>query len=320
MPAPRADAPRAGPALRAFAAEVWQAYWQLLRLMVPALLLVKALDMLGATLWLGELLGPLMAIVGLPELTGIVWASVLLTNLYTGLVLFFALLPQMALSVAQASVLGTLMLVAHALPVEAAIARAAGVPWHVTLTLRVGGALLLGALLDRVYRLGGWLQQPIDPAWRPQPPADGLGAWLLDQAAVLASILLILAALMALLRMLRAIGVERLLHLALDPLLRLTGIGRQAANITVIGVMLGITFGAGLLLREVRSGAIERRDVWLAMGFLGLAHSLIEDTLLILLIGADLSAILWARLVFAIVVIALLARLPPLRRGAATET
>ena len=84
------------------------------------------------------------------------------------------------------------------------------------------------------------------------------------------------------------------------PLLRATGIGRNAANITVIGVTLGLTFGAGLLLRDIRSGTLSRRDVWLAIGFLGLAHSLIEDTLLILLIGADLSGILWARLVFAI--------------------
>ena len=73
-------------------------------------------------------------------------------------------------------------------------------------------------------------------------------------------------------------------------------------------------FGAGLLLREVRSGTLSRRDVWLAIGFLGLAHSLIEDTLLILLIGADLAGILWARLVFAIVVIGILARLPAMRR------
>ena len=98
------------------------------------------------------------------------------------------------------------------------------------------------------------------------------------------------------------------------PLLRLTGIGRNAANITVIGVTLGLTFGAGLLLRDIRSGTLSRRDVWLAIGFLGLAHSLIEDTLLILLIGADLSGILWARLVFAIGLIGLLARLPVMRR------
>ncbi|MCB1939494.1 MAG: hypothetical protein KDE64_09880, partial [Rhodocyclaceae bacterium] len=88
----------------------------------------------------------------------------------------------------------------------------------------------------------------------------------------------------------------------------------EAANITIVGVMLGITLGAGLLLKDVRAGRLTRRDVFLTMGFLGLFHSAIEDTLLIALMGADLSGILWARLVFALVVIALLARVPALDR------
>jgi hypothetical protein len=37
----------------------------------------------------------------------------------------------------------------------------------------------------------------------------------------------------------------------------------------------------------------------------------IEDTLLILLLGADIAAIVWARLLFAIIVIAIWGRLMP---------
>ncbi|MCB1886021.1 MAG: hypothetical protein KDH20_00320 [Rhodocyclaceae bacterium] len=293
-----------------FLSQVWRVYWQLLRLMVPTLLVVKGLDMLGATVWLGRLLGPLMGLVGLPEATGLVWAAVLLTNLYTGLALLFPLLPELDLSVAQGTVLGVLMLVAHSLPVEAGIARAAGVPWPVTVALRFGGALLLGALLDQAYRAGGWLQQPLAPAWSPPAPATTLAGWLGEQALTLVGILFVLLALMAALRALRALGVEQGMHWLLAPLLRAIGLGRSAASLTVVGVTLGITFGAGLLLQETRSGQLTRREVWLAMGFLGLAHSLIEDTLLVLLIGADLSGILWARLAFAMLVIGLLARLP----------
>ncbi len=309
--------------LLAFLAQVGRVYGQLLRWMVPTLLIVKALDELGASAWLGRLLGPLMALVGLPEGTGIVWAVVLLTNLYTGLAVLYPLFPELGLSVAQGTVLGVLLLVAHALPVEAGIARAAGVPWRVTLTLRLGGALLLGALLHHAYRLGGWLQGPLVPLAAPPAAAAGLDGWLLDQLATLAGILCVLTLLMASLRLLRAVGVERLMHDLLSPVLRVIGLGRSAAGLTVVGVTLGITLGAGLLLQEVRSGQLTRREVWLAIGFLGLAHSLIEDTVLVLLIGADLSGILWARLAFALAVVALLARLPlapgsPLGRGAPT--
>lgn len=72
----------------------------------------------------------------------------------------------------------------------------------------------------------------------------------------------------------------------------------MAANTIVIGVMLGLSFGAGLLIQEARTGKLKPRDALLAISFLGLCHSLIEDTLLIMLLGADLSAILWAAPVF----------------------
>ena len=77
---------------------------------------------------------------------------------------------------------------------------------------------------------------------------------------------------------------------------------------TVVGVALGLSYGAGLLIRDLDAGVMSRRDAYLALCFLGLLHSVIEDTLLIMALGADLSGILWARMIFAFVVIAVLAR------------
>jgi len=134
-------------------------------------------------------------------------------------------------------------------------------------------------------------------------------AWAIAQLRALALIFVIIVALMAMLRILKAVGVERLMHAMLAPLLRVVGIGREASNVTIIGFTLGLSIGAGLLIREARTGKLSRRDTFLTMAFLGICHSVIEDTLLILMLGADLSAILWARLAFAIVVTALLASL-----------
>ncbi len=145
--------------------------------------------------------------------------------------------------------------------------------------------------------------------WRPDASDPSLVAWALSQLRALVMIFLIILALMALLRLLKALGIERLMHAALAPLLRIIGIGREATNVTIIGFTLGISIGAGLLIREAKTGKLSARDIFLTMAFLGLCHSVIEDTLLILLMGADLSAILWTRLAFAILVTALLARL-----------
>lgn len=289
--------------------DAFASYFVLVRLMVPALVIVKALDMIGGTRLLAGLLEPVMRLVGLPAEVGIVWAAAMLTSIYTGLAVFADMSLNTPLSVAQVSVLGTMILVAHSLPVEGAVAKATGVPWAATLLIRLGGALTVGSLLHAWYSGTGTLQEPAVMLWRPESTDPTLLAWAIAQLRALAMVFVIILTLMALLRLLKALGVERLMHALLAPLLRVIGIGREASNVTIIGFTLGLSIGAGLLIREARTGHLSRRDIFLTMAFLGLCHSVIEDTLLILLLGADVSAILWTRLVFAIAVTALLARL-----------
>lgn len=298
-------------ALRSLIIDAARVYWTLLKIMVPALIIVKILETLGATQWLSSLLAPVMGAIGLPESFSVVWAATLLTNIYTGMVVFFDT-AQQPLTVAQVSVLGALLVVGHSLPIEGAVARKAGVPWWLTVLLRVGGGLVLGWVLHTLYQHTGWLQEPNRLAWQPEPVREGILAWVVLQAQTLGTIYFIILGLMALLAVLRKLGIERLMHLLLAPPLRLLGIGREAANTTIIGLTLGLSFGAGLLIRDAESGRLSARDAYLTLCFLGLCHSLIEDTLLVMLLGAHLSAVLWGRLVFGFLLMALLARLPKL--------
>lgn len=290
--------------------EVVAVYVTLLKFLLPALVVVKVLEWFGVTEWVAALLAPLMAALGLPEQLSIVWAATLLTNIYAGMVVFFDLAANQSLTVAQVTVLGTLMVVAHGLPVEGAAARRAGVPWWVTLLLRIGGGLMLGRILHLVYQSGGWLQQPNRMIWEPAAQDSGLLHWLWSQGQMLIIIFVVIGTLITLLRLLRALGIERVLHAILTPPLRLLGIGRDAANTMIVGVTLGISFGAGLIIQDVDSGRMSRRDTLLCLSFLGICHSVIEDTLVVMTLGADLSGILLARVLFAFLVIALLARLP----------
>lgn len=286
-------------------------YVTLLKILIPALLIVKGLELLGGIGWLGSLLAPLMSVLGLPEQMGIVWAAALFTNLYTAIAVFLQVAGDMHLSAEQVTVLGALMLVGHSIPVEGAVAKRAGVPWRATLVLRVGGALLLAWLLHCFYSFFGLLQAPVTLVWQPSlSTAPTLSSWAMAQLETLALIFVIILALMVLLKLLKTLGLERWIHFGLLPLLRLLGIGRSAANMTVIGFTLGLSYGAGLLIRDVQNGVLSKRDSTLALCFLGLCHSVIEDTLLILMLGADLAGILWARLLFAIIVTAMIARWP----------
>lgn len=288
--------------------DVWRSYWLLIRIMVPALLLVRVLEQLGLTDSLALLLQPFMASLGLPNEFGIVWAAAMLTNIYTAMVVFYELSAGEVYSVTQMSVLGILILISHALPVEGAVARLLHVPWWLTLLLRIVGAYVLAWFTYRcaqLFDLGAGVAQLV---WQPEQQADGWLSWLHDQAIMLASVLLILAVLMAGMRVLQAIGFERVMSVLLWPLIKIMNVQRNAASITIIGLMVGLSFGAGLLVDAARSGELSKRDIKVVACFLGLCHSIIEDTLLIMLLGADIIPILIGRFVFSCIVIAWLAR------------
>ncbi len=287
----------------------WKVITTLFRIMIPAILVVKVLTELGADQLLGQVFAPVMGWMGLPPEAGLIWASALLTNIYTGIVIFFSTAGTDGWTLAQVTIMGSLLLSAHNLPVELRVAQRAGCRLLPQLLLRVGGALLLGIILHHSYQMTGSLQAVEPVVWSLSAEQDDWLSWGLSQLEMLAWTALVIVLLLAALRILRLIGVERLLEILLRPLLKLIGIAPSALSITLIGMTLGLAYGGGLLIREAERGDIEPADIFCSISLLGLCHSLIEDTLLVMLIGADLSGILWARIIFSLLMIGLISRM-----------
>ena len=170
------------------------------------------------------------------------------------------------------------------------------------------GALLCGFVLQQIYSTGDFLQEANQIAWEPGAIDPSLQAWVVAQLKSLLIILAIIALLLSVLKALRLVGFDRLLETLLSPFLRLMGIGREATTLTVIGMTLGLAIGGGLLIREAEQGHVSRRDIFASLTMLALCHSLIEDTLLMVLLGAHVSGILWGRLLFTLLTLALITR------------
>ena len=282
--------------------EIITVSWTLFKLMVPIILLVKVLEEVGGIAILGQWLGPVMALVGLPQEMGLVWAATIATNIYGGIIVLYSLAGETSLTVAQVTVLSGLLLMAHGLPIEVRIAQLAGMRMRIAIITRLLGAFIFDWLLHTFYDQTQWLQQPSQMMWQPEPVAEGLNHWLLGQLKALIMIQLVIIVLLTCLQILRVIGVEKLIQWLLRPVLKLMGIGKEASTITLVGITLGLSFGGGLLIKEAHAGHVSKKDVFTSLVFLGFCHSLIEDTLLVLLLGAHLSGVLWLRLVFAFVV------------------
>lgn len=281
----------------------------LLKMMIPITIAVKIIEELGGTQYIAMVLEPLMQFVGLPSSLGIVWATTLLTNLFGGMIVFINL-PQEPLTVAQVTVLASMMLVAHAIPIESRIIQKAGVRLLYVVCLRIFGAILVGFLLHHIYSAGDFLTQTNQAIWNPNlSNDDSLTTWVINQLKTFVQIFAIIAVLMTFLKLLKITGLESLIAAALKPVLSLIGLSKNTTSITLIGALLGIIYGGGLLINESQSGKVSQQEVFGSLTLLALLHSIIEDTILLMLLGAHISGVLFFRILFALVVTSIIIRL-----------
>jgi hypothetical protein len=307
------EKPSLSGALVGLCSDALKVSFDLFKIMVPVLILVKVLQELDLIKFLAMPLGPVMKLVGLPGETGLVWATAMLNNLYSAMVVYISLFKHTPITTAQATVLCTMMLVAHTLPIELRIAQKSGARLMFQTVSRLCSAFLLGWLLHNVYSFFGLLQQPANILFRPKtettPYHEPLSSWATGEAKNLFYIFIIILGLFLLMRILQKVRIIEVMNHILQPLLKLLGIGPKASAISVIGLTMGLSYGGGLIIHEARSGRIDKEDVFYSLTLMGLCHSLIEDTLLMVAIGGHFSGLLWARLLFSLTALAFLVKL-----------
>ena len=278
----------------------------LFKIMIPTIIVVKVLEELGFIIVLTEILKPLTSFIGLPPELAIVITSTMLVNLYAGLIVISAVTLTQDLTLAQSTILATFMLFTHGLPIEVLISYKSGVRIWVTLFLRVGSGIVFCFLLKNFMGLFNYFSKTIYINLPKTLPNSDLFYWIVGQFKSLFFIFIIIIFLIIFLEILKIIGIEKLIRLLFKPFLNFIGIGDKASTIAVVGVTLGVSFGGGLLIKEVSSGTIPRNDVFGVVCLINLFHSAFEDTSLMMLLNPSLIVILFGRALFSIIVVLLI--------------
>ena len=272
--------------------------FELFKIMIPTLILVKVAEIFGLVAVLTNLFAPLMTVMGLPAEMALAITTTMLTNPYAGIIVLASTPGIEQLTVAQTTILASFILFTHSVIIEAAISRQAGLSAGATIIIRILSGVLFCTLLNSVFSTFELFGQTAVLNLPEMSTAPTLKQWIIDQIKGLVFIQFVIIILITFLEILRLLGIEKIIRICLSPFLKILNIGQSASTIVVVGLTLGLGFGGGLMIKDVKQGIVAPRSAVGALIFINLFHSLIEDTTILLLIGPSLFTILVIRGLF----------------------
>ncbi len=286
--------------------ETTKIFWILFKVILPVVIVIRALELIGAIPFLAKFLEPLTSFIGIDGSLGLVWMAAILVNIYAGLAAFASLQAIFDYSVAETTILGLIILIAHSLPIEVAIAKKSRISWIFNLSFRFINAILAGKILNLIFTKYELFSEPNQSVLQVPNELVSNFEWAILQIQNFFIIFLIIFFIILTINVLKALGVwSFIIHIMKIPLSYL-GMSEKVANIILIGLTLGISFGGGFLIEESKKNNISKKDILLSLSFLSLCHSIIEDTILILLLGSHISGILFFRFIYTVIIILLM--------------
>lgn len=229
-------------------------------------------------------------------------------NLYAGIGAILSL----DLTVKEVFILAVMLSFSHNLLVETGVALKVGVKLWVILTVRIGLAVVsaffihllwnggaeqaqYGFLSSNTEEVSGWLAIFIQGV-------EKAGFGVLQLALIVIPVM---------------IGIQILKDLhwldafskRMGPVTRALGMKENTSMTLVTGLLIGLAYGAGVMIQAVKEDGVEKKDITLAFIFLVACHAVIEDTLIFIPLGIPVLPLLLIRVVVAILLTLFIARI-----------
>ena len=269
----------------------------LLALMVPISLGITLLDYSGALAFISQWIAPVFKYMGLPGPAAFAFITGALVNCYSAIAIMITL----PLSGREITILSLLVLLAHNLPVEVSVQKKAGSSAVFITILRVGAALAAGVALNFLLPAEESIASdaPAAAAVQAGPLSRVFLDWVYGSFLMIIKVLLIIVGLMIMNRFLEETRIVEKVSGVVYPRLFVLGLSRQSAFLWIISNTLGLAYGAGVILAQKRENKISDKDIRELNVSMATCHSILEDTLLFVAIGASLFWVVAPRFLIA---------------------
>lgn len=267
----------------------FQSIWIILKLVIPIYIIADILFYYNTLSYVSFLVEPITTMIGLPPEASLSIISGMFLNVY-GAIAFAAPLD---LTIHQWTILAVFIGICHSLVVESVIMKKIGLSNLYSYTLRISAGFIV-ALFTALL------------------PSEWFSSTMIDNTFTLITYdslqeLLYNSFLNSIILSFKIIILITLLIFVMDFIKTRKFIAESKKNVSkgfslTVGIFLGITYGAGILIKEVESGRINKEDIFYIGTFLMICHAIIEDTLLFVIFGADFIMAIVIRTIAAIVI------------------
>ncbi|MFC0878750.1 hypothetical protein ACE01N_19300 [Saccharicrinis sp. FJH2] len=241
---------------------------------------------------------PLFKHLGLSGETVIVYFTGVLVNCYSAI----AIMITMPLTLKEITILAAILLIAHNMPIESMIQKKAGANALLITIIRLGMSIFLGYILNLIIPESGEI---LHRNFSPEATLSLSGTlllWLSTNSILILKILVIINVLTVLNRILDHYGIIRTISGLFKPLMALFGISSETTVVWLAANLFGLVYGSGIILSQDKE-KLSPYDLNKLHISIGISHSLVQETLIFVVIGAPLFWVTIPRIISAIVAV-----------------
>ncbi|MBM7585979.1 hypothetical protein JOC86_002521 [Bacillus pakistanensis] len=273
--------------------------WSLGKIIFPVTLIVVILQYTPVLPWVMKVISPFMKLLGLSGDAAIPLVLGNFLNLYAGIAGILSL----ELTVKEVFIVAVMLSFSHNLLIESGVATKVGVKMWVILLVRLGLAFFSAIVINLVWDGGGELAQyGMVPPQESIP--DGWGEILLvglQKAGYgVVQLALIVIPLMIVIQIMKDKKWLEVFSKWMSPFTRALGMNENTSTTLAAGLLIGLAYGAGVMIQAVKEDGVSKKDVTIAFIFLVSCHAVVEDTLIFIPLGIPVLPLLIIRLVTAI--------------------
>lgn len=261
----------------------------ILKLVIPIYILADILFYYNLLEYISFIFKPITSLLSLPNEAALSIVSGIFLNLYAAI----AFAAPLGLNPKEWTILAVFLGICHALIVETVVMRKLGISKIFSISLRLGAGLFVGFIVTLLPN--SWFGNSILNSPAPELPiyssiVDLLTNSLYESLSLSLQIIVLITILIFILDYIKSLKIVQEYSSKVNSAFSLT-----------IGVILGITYGAGILISEYDKGTLSKKEILYIGTFLMICHAIIEDTLLFVIFGANIWVIISLRVIFAFI-------------------